>query len=104
VDTLNTQLPLSVQDWPLKIGGQTPSEYCVDYDRWCRNHRGNWSCTRERNHPLPHVASDGSRTCAIWDQQYYGDYGWDLPMRVIDVAPLRRLTDTRYRRAAIELL
>ena len=97
------QLPLSIRDWPVVVGNRTPSGYVVDRDKWCNDRRGGWYCSRETGHALPHVASDGYSTLAVWDQQYYGDHRWKLPMRVLDVISDRRVSSSGYNRAKIEL-
>jgi hypothetical protein len=96
-----TKLPLSVQDWPVTVGGRTPSNYFTTRSSWCNDMRGNWRCSRQGNHELPHVASDGYTTLAVWDQFHYGDYNWKLPMRVVDVIPNRSVGSRTYDAAKI---
>lgn len=71
-----TDLPIAADYWPVLPGARLSHDEADRYQahpNTCYDGRGDWVCTREQYHPLPHVALSGTRVCAVWDQRWFGE-------------------------------
>jgi hypothetical protein len=96
--------PVGIEYWPITPGRPNRSgndNYHASYDkqRQCRQYRNGWYCTREYDHPLPHVAMGGNEAVAVWDQLWYADQNHDeaYPAHAVPTHGRRDLTGLRSR-------
>jgi hypothetical protein len=89
-------LSIAVDYWPVVPGERLELDVQRYYEvtqNVCYDGRGNWVCTREARHELPHVAMAGYTVVGVWDQQWYAD------RHSVDVLPLSSVTHHPYTRS-----